>query len=202
MNRVGSKTDVTKQTLYEDNELRAKIGLVLREELGSFHPRLRLITLITGLIPHYVGARLRRRILKVAGIKIGLGTTLMGTPYMYGFGDILRRLHIGSHVVINIGCIFDLNAPIHIGDHVALGHEVLLMTSSHHIGCATHRAGSIYTAPVMIEDGAWIGSRSVVLPGVTIGVGSVIGAGAIVTKDVPPHTLVGGVPARVIRVID
>jgi maltose O-acetyltransferase len=82
-----------------------------------------------------------------------------------------------------------------------LGHEVMLMTSSHEIGSDEHRAGPLYTAPITIKDGVWIGSRSVVLPGVTVGAGSVVAAGAIVTKDVPPHTLVGGVPARIIREI-
>jgi maltose O-acetyltransferase len=176
--------------------------MVIREEAGALHPRFILMNLIGSLIPHYVGARLRRGLLKRAGIVVGRGTIIMGMPRMHGAGDIRHRLHIGGNVVINVGCFFDLNAPVTIGDHVALGHEVMILTSSHRIGSEEHRAGPLYTAPVTIKDGAWIGSRSIVLPGVTVGAGSVVGAGAIVTKDVPPRTLAGGVPARVIRVID
>jgi maltose O-acetyltransferase len=78
----------------------------------------------------------------------------------------------------------------------------MLLTSSHHIGNQIHRAGPLTTAPVIIENGTWIGARSVVLPGVTVGAGSVVASGAIVTRNVPPNTLVGGVPARVLRTID
>jgi maltose O-acetyltransferase len=202
MNHAESNTNMPEGTPHDHIGLRAKIGAVLREETGSFHPRFLLINLITGFIPHYVGIRIRRRILNLAGINIGHGTIIMGTPRMHGFGDIRRRLHIGEHVVINVNCFFDLNAPIMIGDHAALGHEVMLMTSSHHIGDVEHRAGALYTAPVTIKEGAWVGSRSIVLPGITIGAGSVVGAGAMVTKDVPANVLVGGVPARVIRALD
>jgi len=182
-------------------KLATKIGSVFQAEVGSFHFRFFIIKLITGIIPYYVGVRLRTHILRFAGIDIGHSTIVMGTPHMHGFGDIRRRLHIGNHVVINISCLFDLNAPIFIGDHVALGQEVILMTSSHHIGTPQHRAGKLYSAQVTIEEGAWVGARAVILPGVTVGAGSIVGAGAIVVKDVPPHTLVGGVPARVIRKI-
>jgi maltose O-acetyltransferase len=125
----------------------------------------------------------------------------MGTPRLYGPGKVLQQLRIGDHTIINIGCVFDLNGKIIIGDHVGVGHEVMLLTSSHQIGGTIHRAGPLFTAPITIEDGAWIGARSVVMPGITIGAGSIVGAGAIVTKDVPPNTMVGGVPARVIRII-
>ncbi|NTU65300.1 MAG: hypothetical protein HGB05_18340 [Chloroflexi bacterium] len=64
------------------------------------------------------------------------------------------------------------------------------------------RAGATFSAPVTIQDGTWLGARCIVLPGVTVGRGSVVGAGSVVTKDVPPNTLVGGVPAKVIRSIN
>ncbi|MBX0328820.1 acyltransferase [Oscillochloris sp. ZM17-4] len=158
--------------------------------------------IITSLIPRYTGIRARARILKVFGIHVGHGSTIMGTPFLYGSGDIYHRLCIGDNVVINIGCTFELNEHINIGDHVAIGHEVMILTSSHHIDQTVHRAGPLFTAPVCIENGAWIGARSVIMPGVTVGSGSVVGAGAIVTKNVPPNTLVGGVPARMIRAIN
>jgi maltose O-acetyltransferase len=202
MDNVGDRTNTSVGANHEHVELTAKIGLVLREEAVALHPRFMLMSLIGSLIPQYVGTRLRRRILQLAGIEVGHGTVIMGMPRLNGPGDIRHHLHIGGDGVINVGCFFDLNAPITIGNHVALGHEVMILTSSHHIGSHDHRAGPLYTAPVMINAGAWIGSRSIVLPGVTIGSGSVVGAGAIVTKDIPPRTLAGGVPARVIRMLD
>jgi maltose O-acetyltransferase len=202
MSDIENKASTPSDVRPNHTDLAGKISMVIHEELGALHPRLILVNLVGGLIPHYVGARLRRRILALAGVEIGQGTVIMGMPRMHGPGTIHRRLHIGGNVVINVGCFFDLNAPISIGNHVALGHEVMLLTSSHYIGGEEHRAGPLYVAPVTIKEGAWIGSRSIVLPGVTVGAGSVVGAGAIVTKDVPPHALVGGVPARVIRMIE
>jgi|APCry1669189070_1035195.scaffolds.fasta_scaffold00001_24 maltose O-acetyltransferase len=196
------KTKATKKTSYSFIDIITKIRMVFFDEIRTFQPRFIFINFITKIIPYYTGTRLRTYILKVAGINIGHGTFIMGTPHMHGFGDIRRRLRIGHDAVININCFFDLNAPIVIGNHAALGHEVMLITSSHQIGDKDHRAGHLRTAPITIEDGAWIGSRSTILPGITIGAGSIVAAGSVVTKDVLPHTLVGGVPARMIRNID
>jgi maltose O-acetyltransferase len=196
---ISKNTHAVEKAVPDDAGWATKVGYVLHEESVSFQPRMLLLQLIGGLIPHYVGSRTRRHLLRIAGIAIGHGTIVMGMPRMYGAGDIYRRLQIGSHGVINIGCFFDLSETISIGNHVALGHEVMILTSSHHIGGVDHRAGSLFTAPVSVGDGAWIGSRCIILPGITIGAGSVVAAGAIVTKDVPPSSLVGGVPARMIR---
>lgn len=202
MDDTKSKTNATKKTSYLPSNIITKIRMIFCDEIRALHPRLILISFITGIIPYYTGTRLRTHILKVAGITIGRGTFIMGTPHMHGFGDIRRRLRIGHDAVINVNCFFDLNAPIVIGNHAALGHEVMLITSSHQIGDKKHRAGQLRTAPITIGDGAWIGSRSTILPGITIGAGSIVASGSVVTKDVLPHTLVGGVPARVIRDID
>jgi maltose O-acetyltransferase len=199
MDHAEDRADTPQDESDEHIKLITKIDMVLRAEVEALHPRLILISLISKLIPNYVGARFRGHIMKMAGMKIGHGTIIMGMPQMHGPGDIYRRLHIGSNVVVNIGCLFDLSSPITISNHASLGHEVMILTSSHEIGGKAHRAGPLYTAPVIIMEGAWIGSRSVILPGVTVGVGSIVGAGAVVTKDVPPHTLVGGVPGRIIR---
>jgi maltose O-acetyltransferase len=82
-----------------------------------------------------------------------------------------------------------------IGPGVAIGHEGLSLTSTHGMGHHTRRAGDVVAATVKINPGAWIGARAFLLPGVTIGKGTVI-ASSVVTKDVPANTLVGGVPAR------
>lgn len=186
----------------DHNKLITKLKLVLQEELSEVHPRFLLISMIMKVIPRYIGARTRTKILRAAGLNIGHGTVIMGAPDMHGQGDIRKRLRIGEHVSMNTGCFFDLNAPITIGSHVAIGHEVMLLTTSHEIGDSDHRAGTTFSAPVTIKDGAWIGARCIILPGVTVGEGSIVGAGSVVTKDVPPNTLVGGVPAKVIRAIN
>lgn len=186
----------------EPEGLTHKLARVLREETYSLQPKLLLLHMLVSLIPRYTGGRLRAQLMRAAGFRIGHGTVLLGMPLLYGTGDLRPRLKIGDHVTVNIDCILDLNAPITIGTHAALGHEVMILTSSHKIGYSSRRAGPLITAPVVIKTGAWLGSRSIVLPGVTIGEGSVVGAGSLVNKDVPANTLAGGIPARVIRELD
>ncbi len=192
-------TEGVKQNYHH---LRRRLGHIAYEETYAFQPRFLILNLILRLIPRYSGMRVRTHLLRMFGIAVGHGTIILGPPHMHGAGNIRQRLRIGTDVTLNTDCIFDLNAPITIGNHVALGHEVLILTSSHQIASAIHRAGDVTTAGVKIEDGAWIGSRAILLPGVTIGAGSVVAAGAVVTKDVAPNTLVGGVPAKLIRELD
>lgn len=193
---------MTDTPIQEQIGLTTKLNVVLHEEMGSLQPRFLLIRLITGLIPQYVGARVRTRILRAAGLNIGYGTIMMATPHIHGSGNIRTKLKIGAHVMLNVGCFFDVSAPITISDHASLGHEVMILTSSHEIGDERHRAGPLTTAPVKVGEGAWIGARSIILPGITIGAGSIIGAGAIVNRDIPPNTLAGGVPAKIIKHIE
>ncbi len=179
-----------------------KLSRILTEELGALQPRLLIINGVLRLLPRYVAARLRPRLLRLAGIQIGHGTVIMGPLHLYGYGPIRQRLHVGRHCVINTDCFFDLNDCITIADHVSIGHEVMILTASHQMGLAEHRAGPLTTAPVAIASGVWIGARALLLPGVEIGAGSVIAAGSVVTQTVPPNTLVGGVPAKPIRQLD
>jgi acetyltransferase-like isoleucine patch superfamily enzyme len=83
-----------------------------------------------------------------------------------------------------------------------VGARVLFLTSGHEIGPSERRAGPVHSSPITVEDGCWIGAGSILLPGVTIGRGSIVAAGSVVTKDVAPDTLVGGIPARPIRELD
>lgn len=176
-----------------------KLRRIMQEELGALQPRLLIMNGLIRLLPRYTAARLRSRLLRWAGFAIGHGTIIMGPVRLYGYGPIHRRLQIGQHCVINTDCFFDLNDCITIADHVSIGHEVMILTASHTMGTAEHRAGPLTTAPVAIESGAWIGARALLLPGITIGAGSVIAAGSVVTRDVLANTLVGGVPAKPIR---
>ncbi len=176
-----------------------KLRQVLREELEGVHGRWLLAQAALALLPPFVGSRLRVRVLRLAGFRIGHGTVLWGTPTILGSGDLYPRLQIGRDCWVNVGCLFDLNAPIMLGDRVALGQQVMILTNTHRIGEQARRAGSLAALPVQIEDGAWLSTRCTILPGVTVGAGAVVAAGAVVTRSVPPHTMVGGIPAQPIR---
>lgn len=171
----------------------------LRSETAEFHLRLQLAQLAMAPLPPHVGNRLRVYLLRMSGFQIGQGTVMWGTPTMTGSGDLYTRLTIGKDCWFNLGCFFNLGANICIGDRVSVGHQVMILTDSHRIGSQERRAGELIARPVHIGDGVWLGARCVLLPGVTIGEGAVVAAGAVVTKAVAPHTLVGGAPARLLR---
>ena len=117
-------------------------------------------------------------------------------PFYTDFG---RNIHVGRHVFINSSCHFQDQGGVTIGNGTLIGHNVVLATINHDFEPA-HR-GDNHPAPIVIGENVWIGSNVTILPGVTIGNGAVIAAGAVVTMDVPPLTVVGGVPARVIKEI-
>lgn len=177
----------------------SKLQAVVRDEVQHFSLRLQLINLLLAPLPLFVGSRVRAAGLRQAGFRIGRGTLMWGMPVLTGGAGLEQRLSVGQECWFNAGCRLDLSDVITIGDRVAFGHEVLIMTSSHELGDPSRRAGPLYTRPVTIGAGAWLGARCTILPGVTIGEGAVIAAGAVVNRDVPANTLVGGVPARVLK---
>ena len=120
----------------------------------------------------------------------------MFPPFYADFG---RNIHIGKNVFINSGCHFQDQGGIYIGDDVLIGHNVVLATIDHALD--PYDRHNIYK-PIRIGNRVWIGSNVVITHGVTIGDGAVIAAGAVVTRDVEPNTVVGGVPAKLIKRID
>lgn len=110
-------------------------------------------------------------------------------------GDVI----IGDHT--RVGLHNTIIGPVTIGHHVNLAQGITVTALNHNFSDTGKRIDEqgITTAPVVIEDDIWIGANAVILPGVKIGNHSVVAAGAVVTKDVPPHTLVAGVPAKVIK---
>jgi len=110
---------------------------------------------------------------------------------------------LGDRVILNEGVILQAfpDAPITIGNKVAISYRAIVLTGGLGLsGRVQH--GKHDTAPVVIKDSVWIGSGAIILRGVTIGEGAAVAAGSVVTKDVPANTLVAGVPARVIRVLN
>ncbi len=174
---------------------------VIREELSGIHPRLLLAKLALLPLPIHAGGRLRVRALRACGFNIGPRTVMVGTPTFTGGADIYSNLVIGADNWFNVECILDLGAPITIGSRVAIGHQVIILTSSHEIGPHEKRAATWYAKPVVIGDGVWLGARCIIMPGVTVGDGAIVAAGAVVNRDVPTNALVAGVPARVVKML-
>ncbi|WP_404386781.1 DapH/DapD/GlmU-related protein [Knoellia locipacati] len=115
-------------------------------------------------------------------------------PFYSEFG---KNLTIGKGVFINIGCRFQDTGGITIGDGSLIGHGSTLTTLNH--SPDPERRADMVPAPIVIGRKVWVGASVTVVPGVTIGDGAIVGAGAVVTKDVPAHTIVAGVPAKVVR---
>jgi acetyltransferase-like isoleucine patch superfamily enzyme len=109
------------------------------------------------------------------------------------------HLEIGEGTFINYGCSLHADLSVRIGARCSLGTYCMLMDNDFHSLNASQRHKRPPSRPIVLEDDVWLGARVIVLRGVTIGVGSVVGAGSIVTHDIPPHTLAVGVPARPIR---
>lgn len=175
-----------------------RISRIAHDELRDLRPGLLAANAALAMLPNYTLCRVRTRILRLAGFDIGYGSSFFGAPRIGGGGDIVSRLHVGRNCAINADVTLDLGAEITIGDQVSIGHQVMILTASHKLGPPTSRAGRTDPLPVRIGDGAWICARATLLAGVTIGAGAVVSAGAVVNKDVPPNSIVAGVPARVI----
>jgi len=117
-------------------------------------------------------------------------------PFHCDYGSHIR---IGARVFANCGLVALDVAPITIGDDVQIGPNVQLLTPTHPLDPDLRRAKWEAAEPIVIESNAWLGGGAIVLPGVAVGENAVVGAGAVVTKDVPANAVVAGNPARVIR---
>lgn len=153
--------------------------------------------------------RFAPRFVKAAGrVLLGRNVRFIAGPVVIGDNvDIWRNAEICGPVHIGNGTSMARDAYLrpgtHLEDNVGLGPFVRIITDAHEIGGAEWRAGSHTTYdPVVIKSGSWIGGGSTIFPGVTVGPGSVVAGGSVVIRDVPPNTLVGGVPAKVIRKLD
>lgn len=146
------------------------------------------LNLISYLIPFH---SLRNLAYRIAGVKIGKHSYLhMGVRFYYPKG-----IKIGMGTIIGDRCFLDGRAPLTIGNHTSIASQVLIYNSEHNIASEDFKP---IEEPVEIGDYVFIGPRAIILPGVKIGTGAIIAAGAVVTKNVGDFEIVGGVPARVI----
>jgi len=125
---------------------------------------------------------------RYCGLVLGEGSTICAGVFITG-----TNIRIGAHSVVNRGTYLDGRASLAIGDNVNISHQAVLQTLTHDPRSPDF---AVRAKPVAIHDHAWIGARALICPGVTIGEGAVVGAGAVVTRDVAPWTIVAGNPAR------
>ncbi|WP_346860284.1 DapH/DapD/GlmU-related protein [uncultured Draconibacterium sp.] len=124
-------------------------------------------------------------------------STMIQIPVYVNIGKFTR---IGKNVYINHLCSMLDMGTITIGDNVLIGPKVNLLSEEHPVNPADRKA--LMVRPVVIKNGAWIGAGATILPGVTVGENSIVAAGAVVNKNVPDNTVVGGIPAKIIKHID
>jgi len=142
-------------------------------------------------------ARVRELFSELTGRKVDDSFMLI-PPFYSAYG---RDLWVGQRVFINQCCtLYDMGG-VDIGDRVMIGPNVNIITTGHALGPSERRA-YIEAKPIVIESNVWIATGATILGGVRVGENSVVGAGAVVAKDVPPNSFVAGVPARVIRLLE
>ena len=188
-------------TLSTLRQLAARVARVGSEEL-DVDARSLAARALSRAMPRFGFNRTRTLLLRAAGLRIGPKSIVMGPLDITGPGDMRELFSIGESTYISGPLHVDVGAPVRIGDRVQFGHHVVLLTVEHEIGPPESRCGRLVAAPISICDGVWLGSCVTVLPGVSVGRGAIVATGAVVCRDVAPNTLVGGVPARLIRELD
>lgn len=189
---MGREVDAPKPSLF------SRVSRVAWEEVRPLLSRGALAE-VAGALPSSAFATTRTTLLRAAGATIGPQSLVQGRVRLTGHGNPCQWLFIGRDTLITGGLHADLGAPLRIGNGVRIGHDVSFLTINHALGATWFRAGTSKFAEISIEDGCWIASRATILPGVVVGRGCIVAAGAVVTRSVPPNTLVAGVPARAIR---
>lgn len=157
----------------------------------------RLSCMVPGSSQQSIQNKIRVRLLKAISESVGAGCVVMPKAH------ILRpeNFRIGSDSGVGYRSIIVCFDRVEVGDRVLMGADVIIYTSNHiwSPDLRTYIGQGLTTAPVNIGDDSWIGSRAIILPGVRIGKGATVAAGAVVAKDVPDYAVVGGVPARVLK---
>lgn len=151
----------------------------------------RLVAEMNASYPEQDG--IREYVRRITGDGAGAGLRIF-LPFYTDFG---RNIRLGENVFINSGCCFQDQGGISVGDRALIGHQVVIATINH--GLPVNDRGDNYLAPVKIGNDVWIGAHATILPGVSVGDGAIIAAGATVVGDVKAGTIVGGCPAKYIK---
>jgi maltose O-acetyltransferase len=152
-----------------------------------------LLRVLNALDPHSDAASYRATLTKLLGTQSDVFIT---PPFQCDYG---RHLRLGASVYFSFNCVVLDVAEVTIGDHVLIGPDVQIYTATHPMDATVRRTGFESARPITIGDDAWIGGASVICPGITVGARSVIGAGSVVTRDVPADVFAAGNPCRVVR---
>lgn len=182
---------------WQQVHLRSKTVSPIRW-LACYHPVMRAKELfINSVVMHNaMPAGLRSNVLRKLGMNLGPGTYLGSGTRMKG-----TRVKTGNDCFINHDCRID-RGQLTLGDRVYVGPNVSFITNDHKIGTTSKRAGDNVDRPIRVGDGSWIGANATILGGVSIAPGCIVAAGAVVVADTIPDGVYGGVPAKLLKVLD
>ncbi len=176
-----------------------RVARELRDAAAVVDERRGLFVAALGLLPDFALPAVRSRLLRAAGADVRPRAAILGRVHLVGPRDAARNLRIGPDVTVGPDVVFCLDERITIGRGASIGPRVMIYTASHALGPETRRmAPAVTSKPVVVEEGAWIGLAAIILPGVRLGRGCVVQAGAVVASDVAPNTFVAGNPATVV----
>jgi acetyltransferase-like isoleucine patch superfamily enzyme len=185
---------------HQDIFQRMQAGVPLRKDdpeyptFGEAVARtIRLVTEMNASVQDVEGVR--KRLSEIIGKEIDASTTIF-PPFYTNFG---RFITLGKNVFINHACSFLDLCSITIEDDVMIGPRVNLVTENHPLDPGDRK--TVLLKPIVVKRNAWIGAAATILPGVTIGENAVVAAGAVVSRDVPPNSIVAGIPAKVIKTL-
>jgi maltose O-acetyltransferase len=178
----------------KDRMLRGELYIADDPELARDHAQCRLI------LERFNASSVTQPDERLEWLRQLLGSIGNGTeikpPFQCDYG---YQIHIGARTFVNYGAVMLDVAEIRIGDEVQIATNVQLLTATHPLDATVRRQGGEYGKPITIEDGAWLGGGAIICPGVTVGENAVVGAGSVVTRDIPANVLAVGNPCRVIR---
>lgn len=180
----------------KERMLRGELYLAGDPELAAAHARAQELLERYNATAHAAREE-RDELLRLLLGEVGEGVVVK-PPFRCDYGS---QIAMGARTFLNYGCVLLDVAPIRIGADCQLATGVQLLTATHPIDPEPRRLGWEYAEPIVIGDNVWLGGAVVVCPGVTIGDDTVVGAGAVVTKDLPPCVVAAGNPARVLREI-
>ncbi len=175
-----------------------RIGREAQSLRGGINLRFAVCRAGASLLPMYGLCSARAWLYGIGGCDIASGVSLQGPLTLLGRGPSVHRLHVGEGSIVAPLVTLGLDADISIRCRVSIGPGTTIHTATHAIGFGSRRMQLLSVGrSVTIEDGVWIGADCLILPGVTVGHGSVVAAGAVVSEDVPPNVFVSGNPAIV-----